>query len=112
MFFFVFAGTEIVFGQLLGAGLVAVIYVFGRALGKVMAAFVGGLVTHRRPVESLRFGAALLPQAGVVVGLAVDAGSRFPQVGAEILSVVLAALVIFELVGPFAVQHALRHAPE
>ncbi len=112
VFFFVFAGTEIVFGHLLGAGLVAAIYIVGRALGKITAAFVGGLVTRRGPIESLRFGTALLPQAGVVVGLAVDASTRFPYVGADILAVVLAALVIFELVGPFAVQHALHRAPE
>jgi Kef-type K+ transport system membrane component KefB len=112
VFFFVFAGTEIVFGHVLSAGLVTLVYILGRALGKVLAALVGGLSTRRRLPEALRFGGALLPQAGVVVGLAVDASYRFPQVGTEILSAVLAALVIFELVGPFAVQHALRHAPE
>jgi Kef-type K+ transport system membrane component KefB len=108
VFFFVFAGTEIVFGHLAAAGILALIYIVARALGKVLAALLGGFISQRPPRDSLAFGVALLPQAGVVVGLALDASARFPYVGADILAVVMAALIVFELVGPFGVQRALR----
>ena len=110
--FFVFAGTEIVFGHLTAAGVIALVYILGRSLGKIAAAVVGGIRTKRSMPASLRFGAALLPQAGVVVGLALDAGARFPYVGADIVAVVLAALIVFEFVGPVAVQKALLSAAE
>jgi Kef-type K+ transport system membrane component KefB len=110
--FFVFAGTEIVFGHLTAAGVIAVVYILGRSLGKIAAAVLGGIRTKRSMPASLRFGAALLPQAGVVVGLALDAGARFPYVGADIVAVVLAALIVFEFVGPVAVQKALLSAGE
>lgn len=108
--FFLLAGTEIVFRHLAVAGIVALIYILGRSAGKIVAAIVGGIRTKRSLPESVRFGAALLPQAGVVVGLALDAGSRFPYVGTDVVAVVLAALVVFELLGPIAVQKALRGA--
>lgn len=111
VFFFVFAGTEINFGHLMAAGTVALVYVVGRSIGKIAAGFAGGLMDRQSLRESTMFGFALLPQAGVVVGLALDAAARFPYVGADILAAVMAALVVFELVGPFAVQGALAVSP-
>ncbi|MEZ5124626.1 MAG: cation:proton antiporter [Thermoleophilia bacterium] len=111
VFFFIFAGTEIVFGHVFSAGVLAIVYILGRSLAKILAALVGGLTSRRSLRESLAFGTALLPQAGVVVGLALDASARFPEVGAEVLAVVMAALVVFELVGPIAVQRALKSVP-
>lgn len=108
VFFFVFAGTEIVFGNLFAAGLLALVYIVGRAGGKILAGVVGGLFSRRSLRDAFLFGSALIPQAGVVVGLALDASIRFPYLGSELLAVVMAALVVFEIVGPFAVQSALR----
>jgi Kef-type K+ transport system membrane component KefB len=107
VFFFVFAGTELVPGALLSAGTLAAVYIVLRAVGKVAAGAIGGLLRRDPKREVALLGVALLPQAGVVVGLALDASARFPYVGAEMLSVVLAALIVFELVGPITLRSAL-----
>ncbi len=107
VFFFVFAGTELVPGALLSAGVLAVVYITLRAGAKIGAGVLGGLLRRDPPREAWLLGVALLPQAGVVVGLALDASARFPYVGAEMLSVVLAALIVFELVGPITLRNAL-----
>ena len=107
VFFFVFAGTELVPGSLVYAGTLALVYIALRAVGKIAAGTLGGLLRQDPPREAWLFGVALLPQAGVVVGLALDASARFPFVGAEVLSVVLAALIVFELVGPITLRGAL-----
>lgn len=107
VFFFLFAGTELSLVSLLAAGPIALVYVLGRTAGRVGAGAISGLLHRETGRDSLSFGLALLPQAGVVVGLALDAEQRFPQVGGELLAVVMAALVVFEFVGPLVLQRAL-----
>jgi hypothetical protein len=53
-------------------------------------------------------GLALLPQAGVALGMALVATQYLPEIGDAILPVVVAATVIFELIGPIATRVALR----
>ena len=55
---------------------------------------------------------SLLPQAGAAVGLATLARDTLPESGQTILATVLAAVVVFELVGPLGVQWAVKHVGE
>ncbi|HZJ03753.1 MAG TPA: hypothetical protein VFE20_08805, partial [Thermoleophilia bacterium] len=57
-------------------------------------------------------GVALLPQAGAAIGLAILAADTLPVLGQEVLTVVLAAVVLFELTGPLAVQGAVKRVGE
>ena len=57
---------------------------------------------------SLRLGVNLTPQAGVAVGLAVLASEQLGDPGAEAATVVLGAVVLFELIGPLLVARDLR----
>ncbi|MBW2401218.1 MAG: cation:proton antiporter, partial [Deltaproteobacteria bacterium] len=52
-------------------------------------------------------GIALLPQAGVALGMALVASQRFPEAGEVILPVVIASTVFFEMLGPIATRFAL-----
>ncbi|MBZ0218459.1 MAG: hypothetical protein K8F25_18020, partial [Fimbriimonadaceae bacterium] len=54
-------------------------------------------------------GAALLPQAGVAMGMALIAADSFPSLGNEILAITVGTTVIFELVGPIATQWTLAN---
>jgi hypothetical protein len=54
------------------------------------------------------FGAALLPQAGVAVGMALVAAREFPEAGEMILTLTIGTTVVFELVGPLATLWAIR----
>ena len=53
---------------------------------------------------------ALMPQAGVAIGMALLAGNRFPEYQQTVLTIVISTTVVFELVGPVFSRIALRHA--
>ena len=53
-------------------------------------------------------GSALMPQAGVAIGMALLVANRFPEYQQTILSIVISTTVIFELVGPIFTRLALR----
>jgi hypothetical protein len=55
-------------------------------------------------------GMALLPQAGVAIGMALLAAERFPEHRRTIIPVVIATTVVFELVGPIFTRIALTRA--
>jgi hypothetical protein len=54
----------------------------------------------------------LLPMAGMAIGLANTTAAQFPALGGEVASIVLAAVAVFETIGPPVVARALRWAGE
>jgi len=57
-------------------------------------------------------GMALMPQAGVALGMALVAMQRRPDLGEIILPVVIASTVLFELIGPVLTRTGLVHVGE
>ena len=57
-------------------------------------------------------GLAMLPQAGVALGMALVAAQRLPTLGEIIIPVVVGATVIFEVVGPVFTRLALSRVGE
>lgn len=57
-------------------------------------------------------GIALMPQAGVALGMALVAAQRFPDLSNIILPVVIGATVLFEVIGPVLTRRALILAGE
>jgi hypothetical protein len=57
-------------------------------------------------------GMALMPQAGVALGMALVAMQRRPDLGEIILPVVIASTVLFELMGPVLTRGVLIHVGE
>ena len=53
-------------------------------------------------------GPAMLPQAGVAMGMALVASSRFPEYQQVLLTVVISSTVFFEIIGPVFTRAALR----
>jgi Kef-type K+ transport system membrane component KefB len=90
------------------AGIWLVAYMALRIVGRFLGGWIGGSAPVADPPVRRWMGMALLPQAGVVLGMALVAGQQFPEVGEAILPVVVAATVLFELIGPIATRVALR----
>ena len=107
LLFFVMAGASLDVSALLAAGGAGVAYMTLRVLGRLVGGALGGPLTGMRPARGARTAAALLPQAGVAVGMALVAAERFPQAGELVLAVTIAATVIFEVIGPPLTQWAL-----
>ena len=105
--FFTLAGAHLELAAVLAAGGLAIAYIVARSLGKFMAGFAGGLASRYAARQSAWIGLGMLPQAGVAVGLGLAAAQTFPEAGATVNAVVLAAIVFFEVVGPVLTKRAI-----
>ncbi|HYF39523.1 MAG TPA: cation:proton antiporter [Gemmatimonadales bacterium] len=110
--FFVIAGADLNVGLLPSLGVVGLIYVLGRAGGKLFGTIVATRRVKSEPPVRRYLGFAMLSQAGLAVGLLLAVNRRFPELAPLITTVVLAAVTIFELVGPVGARYALVRAGE
>lgn len=108
--FFVLAGASLRIDALYHLGLIGSAYVILRVIGRFLGAWVGGVITRAGPLFRGWMGLALMPQAGVALGMALVATERCLNVGKIILTVVIAATVVFELIGPVMTRIALVRA--
>jgi len=108
--FFVLAGASLELTALREIGLIGVIYILSRASGKILGARIGSQMSRADQVTTSWMGAALLPQAGVAIGMALVAANYFPEYRQILLSVVISSTVFFEIVGPVFTRLALRRA--
>ena len=105
--FFTLAGAHLELAAVLAAGGLAIAYIVARSLGKFAAGFAGGIASRYDARQSAWIGLGMLPQAGVAVGLGLAAAQTFPEAGATVNAVVLAAIVFFEVVGPVLTKRAV-----
>lgn len=112
--FFVVAGASIHFDDLQTVGLLGVIYVAARTVGKVGGAMVGGWLSRprMRPATSWAIGYGTLPHAGMAIALVAFVVEQAPALGDEVSAVVLGSIVVFELGGPLLTRRALRASGE
>lgn len=115
MIFFVLSGVELDLRVIPVVGVVGIVYIICRSLGKYFGAYVGGVVTKADTNVKKYLGITLLPQAGVAIGMAqlVQASTVLSiEVKSVVLTVVLTATLIYELVGPLLTKMALKKAGE
>ena len=105
--FFVLAGAEADLGRIAGLGLVGGVYVVLRAAGLVAGAWLGGTLAGAPMRHRVWMGPAILPQAGVALGMALVAGDRLPDLKQDIIAVVIGSTVLFEILGPVLTRVAL-----
>ncbi len=105
--FFILAGASLEFAAVMEIGLIGLAYVVLRAIGRVAGGWAGGRVSGMDRLESRWIGVALMPQAGVAMGMALVAASTFPDRAGSILAIAIGTTVIFELIGPLCTQIAL-----
>ncbi len=110
--FFVLAGASLEVEALSRAGLVAGVYVLLRAAGKLLGCILGTVAIERTVGTGPWLGMAMLPQAGVALGLMLLAAERFPSLASQLIPAVLVGTVVFELVGPLLTSVALRRVGE
>lgn len=108
--FFVLAGASLELDTLKDIGLIGFIYIIFRVIGKLVGAWLGGRISDANPVTRRWMGLALLPQAGVAIGMALVATNTFPAHGRVFLTVVISATIIFEIAGPALARLAIRRA--
>lgn len=110
--FFVIAGADLNLSLLGSLGILGIVYVVVRAAGK----FFGAKIGARRaglpaPVQRL-LGFGLMSQAGLAIGLTLVINRRYPDFGPAVVTVVLAAVIVNEIIGPISARLAIDRSGE
>lgn len=106
--FFILAGASLDVSALVEVGLIGLGYVVLRVLSRIIGGWIGAVIGGAPKTQRPWFGIALLPQAGVAVGIALIAAEQYPQYADTILAVTIGTTVVFELLGPSGTLLALR----
>ncbi|MEG0899129.1 MAG: cation:proton antiporter [Oscillospiraceae bacterium] len=112
MLFFVLSGAELDLAVVPTIGMVGIVYIVLRVLGKFVGAWFGAVIMKAPENVRKYLGPTLIPQAGVAIGLSLVAESVIPQHAAVIRAVVLCATLIYEIIGPAIVKITLKKAGE
>jgi Kef-type K+ transport system membrane component KefB len=112
--FFTISGMHLKFSVLITAYTAIVIFVVFRFLGKFSGTMLGANLAHA-PLKVKKYTVGgLLPQGGIVIGLALMMKQiqAFDLISDVIISVIIGATVIHELIGPIVAKYVLRKAGE
>lgn len=108
--FFILAGASLHFDDISQFILFTLCYIVLRVFSLLLGGYFSArLLSSKLKIKPL-FGIALMPQAGVVLGMALIASQHFPQLSAIILPTTLTATVVFEIFGPLMTRYALIKA--
>lgn len=112
--FFTLAGVHLDIGALKSAGWLGLVYVLARVIGKYFGSWLGGVLSGAPAVVKNYLGLALIPQAGVAIGLVfmIASDPKISQWSTIITPIVLAGVVLSELIGPLLVRHTLEKGNE
>ena len=117
LLFFVRSGLNFDLGAIVGSSesigsvsllAVGVVYFLTRIAGKYGGAFLGCLLTKKDKKVRNYLGLALIPQAGVAIGLAaMGARTLGGSMGEALETIILASSVLYELIGPACAKLSL-----
>ncbi len=116
--FFVFAGAHIDIHHLAQVGYLGLVYIAARSVGLYFSAQLASKIipqvnTSKIPSMGNRLmGIALLSHAGAALGIVGKLqGLHYPGIS-EVVSSVIAAVFVFEIIGPIALRQALIRSTE
>lgn len=134
MLFFILSGAELnvrMFGENPWLIICIVLYILFRCAGKYFGTMLGATITKSDPNVRKYLGITLFPQAGVAIGMATMCKTEFTKaaqnallagnealstelasVGANIVTITMCAVLIYELVGPVLTKWSLAKAGE
>ncbi len=114
MLFFILSGANLDLKVVPYIGVIGVVYILARALGKYFGAYLGAVVTKSDKHVRNHLGITLLPQAGVAIGMSqmVAAEPELQSISGRIVTVVLCATLVYELIGPVLTKMSLKTAGE
>lgn len=112
--FFVLAGSRLDITMLPKIGVVGVMYLLFRIIGKVSGASIGAKIANAPTCVKKYIGLGLLSQVGVAVGLAITVSREFPgtELGSMVVTILLATTIFTEILGPIATKQAVIRAKE
>ncbi len=112
LMFFVVSGMELNISIIPKIGVIGIIYIICRVIGKVSGSYIGAAIMKAPTSVKTYLGYTLVPQAGVAIGLSLIAANALPELGQTIRTVILCATLIYELTGPAITKFSLMKAGE
>jgi len=112
LMFFIMSGANFDLSIVSKLGVVGVLYILFRFIGKVFGAKLGAHLSNAPKVVGKWIGWGLTPQAGVALGIGLIAKAEYPQFGNYIFTIIAATTVLFELFGPLLTKYSLKKAGE
>lgn len=106
--FFTLAGASITLFSLNTVFTLVVIYTILRILGKICGAYLGCKISRLDRATSNWMGLALMPQAGLSIGMALVATSYLPEYKDQIMTVIISTTIIYEVLGPILTRLTLQ----
>ncbi len=106
--FFVLSGAALrfdVFADVTIVG-IGVVYILTRCAGKFFGAWLSTTATHCDPMVCKWLGITLFPQAGVALGMCLQA-TELGEQGILVRNIILFSVLVYELVGPALTKMAL-----
>lgn len=98
--FFIFAGASIQLVSLREVLPLILLYILFRVLGKILGGYIGCKITYLDDSTSRWMGFALIPQAGLAIGMALVAIGYVPEYKDQLMTVIICTTIIFEMSGP------------
>lgn len=114
LIFFTLSGIQLNLSSIQGSLVIILIYIIARIAGKYAGIYSGSTllnVDHRIK----KYGAGgLIPQGGIVIGLALMLRNdpAFADISSSIISIVIGAALVHEIIGPLMSKFSLSKAGE
>ena len=135
LLFFLLAGSNLHIDALPQMGFIGLVYIIGRSSGLLGGAWLGSTIGKLPTVIQKYLGLGILSQAGVAIGLSLivkrDFLSLFKNIdlilatpsqiaaynhanfiGTNVITMITATCIIFEIIGPITTKIALKKANE
>ncbi len=111
--FFTIAGLSLSPAIMIQAGGLALLVIGLRFTGKVFGSFIGSSITKCPQTVRKYTGFALLPQAGITIGMLVAISAVLPAEETQLVqAIILSSILIFQIIGPILMQKGLIKAGE
>jgi diguanylate cyclase (GGDEF)-like protein len=100
LLFFTLAGASLNPALIPLAGVAVLVYIAARLISKFTGAYCAAKMSGMDQKVSRNLPACLLSQAGTTIGLTMIVAQQLPTVGSNILTVMLSAVIFFEVIAP------------
>ena len=110
--FFVIAGANLHLAMLKSLGLVGLAYILARGAAKLTSLTIAGRRTALPAVAQKNLPFSLTAHAGLAIGLVLSLQATLPSLAIKVSTIVLSAILVFEVAGPFGTRFALLRSHE
>jgi len=112
--FFVLAGAHLEFSAITSHWMIILLFVILRLVGKTIGTVMGARISHANENVRKYLSYGLVPQGGIVIGLAllIKQMPQFAAFGSLLINLILGTVVVLEFIGPIFTKYALKKAGE